>query len=521
MSPRKIALERVGCGVYDYARGGAKRLALDAVSVIATCIGVAALVIAISLPAEAKNKPKSPISPDVTIPGAADGEPMTLMISLRDQTLDVYRGTLLITSSKVSTGMPGYATKAGVFSILEKRRLHHSNMYSAAPMPWMQRLTWSGTALHGGVVPGYPASHGCIRLPFSFAPKLFQVTRIGDIVMVAANRTMPKLIEHSALFQPLPTPRASVVITEEAPLLSLSDMVTSKASASEAPHAIASAIEAGAKVVGVTLAQPRSTAPLRILVTRQTQRDRIIDVQYALSAMGYLKPQKFDGTLGSLTISAIKAFQKEQGMPETGAFTEDLVSKVYQVAGKAEPPEGRIFVRQDFRRVFAAPISFKDKKQPLGTHVFTAMQFALGDTKTWWTAITLEGDDAGVALDRIQIPQDIREYISERLTPGSSLIITEESINSAILPEGADYLVSIKETPVVTEKPKAKQSANIQQARAKKAKTSPAKQAKAKNCTPAKVVVAKKIRRPAPYHYDFPPEFRGRRFLRWGHSRHA
>ncbi len=72
--------------------------------------------------------------------------------------------------------MPGHATKAGVFSILEKQRYHHSNIYSGAPMPWMNRITWSGTALHAGVVPGYPASHGCIRLPFSFAPKLFQMT---------------------------------------------------------------------------------------------------------------------------------------------------------------------------------------------------------------------------------------------------------------------------------------------------------------------------------------------------------
>jgi peptidoglycan hydrolase-like protein with peptidoglycan-binding domain len=500
--------------VYEYGRGSAKNFALEGASVIATCIGVA-LVIAFSLPAEAKNKPKSPVSTEVIIPDPANGEPMTLIVSLRDQTLDVYRGTLLIASSKVSTGMPGYATKAGVFSILEKRRHHHSNMYSAAPMPWMQRLTWSGTALHGGVVPGYPASHGCIRLPFSVAPKLFQITGIGDNVMVAANRITPKLIEHPALFQPLPTPTASAAITEEARQLSLNDMVTTKASANEAPHAIASAIEAGAKAVGLTIAEPRSTAPLRILVTRRTQRDRIIDVQYALSALGYLKPQNFDGTLGALTITAIKAFQKEQGMRETGAFTEDVVSKVYQVADKAEPPDGRIFVRQDFRRVFAAPISFKDKKRPLGTHVFTAMKFAPGDTKTRWMTMTLEGDDAGVALDRIQIPQDIREKISERLTPGSSLITADESINSAILPEGADYLVSIKETPVVAEKPKAKQSANIKQARAKKAKPSLAKQAKAKNPTPAKVAAARKIRRPAPYYYDLPPEFRGRRFLRW------
>jgi peptidoglycan hydrolase-like protein with peptidoglycan-binding domain len=490
--------------VYEYGRGSAKMLALEAASVIATCICVA-LAIAFSLPVEAKNKQKSRVSAEAAIPDPGNGEPMTLIISLTDQTLNVYRGTLRIASSKVSTGMRGYATKAGVFSILEKRRRHHSNMYSAAPMPWMQRLTWSGTALHGGVVPGYPASHGCIRLPFSFAPKLFQITGIGDNVVVAANLATPKLIEHPSLFQPLPTPTASAVNTEAPRPLSLSDIVTTKTSASEATHVTASAVEAGAKTVGLTLAEPRSTAPLRILVTRQTQRDRILDVQYALSAMGYLKQQNFDGTLGNLTITAIKAFQKQQGMQETGAFTEDLVRKVYQVASKVEPPDGRIFVRQDFRPVFAAPISFKDEKRPLGTHVFVAMKFAPGDTKTRWMVMTLEGDDAGVVLDRIQIPEDAREKISERLTPGSTLIVADESVNSAVLPKGGDYLISVKETPVVAEKPNAKRSTNVKRVRANK-KT----QAKAKNRTPVKVLAA-----PYYYYYDVPPDFRSRRSWRW------
>ena len=117
-------------------------------------------------------------------------EPLTLVVSLREQKLDVYRGTGLVISSKVSSGKRGYDTKAGVFSILEKQRYHHSNLFSGAPMPWMQRLTWSGTALHAGIVPGYPASHGCVRLPFSFAPKLFQITTLGENVVVTGDRVV-------------------------------------------------------------------------------------------------------------------------------------------------------------------------------------------------------------------------------------------------------------------------------------------------------------------------------------------
>ena len=148
--------------------------------------------------------------------GPAPGDPLLLSVSLNRQTIDVYRGTHLIASSKVSSGMPGHETKPGVFSILEKQRFHHSNIYSGAPMPWMQRLTRSGTALHAGAVPGYPASHGCIRLPFSFAPKLFQMTAVGGNVLVANDQLAPKPIEHPNLFQPLPAPvRLALAHTSE------------------------------------------------------------------------------------------------------------------------------------------------------------------------------------------------------------------------------------------------------------------------------------------------------------------
>ncbi len=157
-------------------------------------------------PADAKKRKPDEAKPEDGIADLDTSEPMVLVVSLKQQKLDVYRGTTLVTTSQVSTGMPGHATKAGVFSILEKQRFHHSNIYSGAPMPFMNRITWSGTALHAGVVPGYPASHGCIRLPFSFAPKLFKITTVGDNVIVARDRPVPQLIEHPALFQPLPPP---------------------------------------------------------------------------------------------------------------------------------------------------------------------------------------------------------------------------------------------------------------------------------------------------------------------------
>lgn len=665
-------------------------------SIFFPLLGVAALAVAVggSLPAEAKKRKSAENPVEAAIPDPADGEPMTLVVSLSQQKVDVYRGMTLVTSSGVSTGMRGYATKAGVFSILEKQRLHHSNLYSGAPMPWMNRITWSGTALHAGVVPGYPASHGCIRLPFSFAPKLYKITTVGDNVIVARDRLAPQLIAHPNLFQPLPPPSAPAVVRQEEPPKreSRSDAVpmgparthpgelaradvpgtttdvpssleaeaidtksaapetgnpaevedtrthafdpladagtkassrdgsatgtaakstghaldddnvrepslakaeaapakpsraiksapseaalvadapavapkpvesaviavtpaeqvpavsaesrpaeslaspavpleavaaaaaalkpadpveppgasatmtgdpaamaakaapveqaslaaeaapaapatsapaeaapaapASSAPAEQAlaaptptsappqldapPSVVAAKLMAGAKEAAVLAAEPRSTAPLRILVTRRTQRDRIVGVQRIFADMGYLEPQDFDGTLGKATVTAIKTFQKANGMAETGAFNDELVKKVYAAAGKGEPPAGHLYVRQEFGRVFDAPVSFKDPETPLGTHLFTAMKFAPGDTSVRWMGVSLQGDDPSAALDRLEIPNDIRQKISERLTPGSSLIIGDTAINTAGLGKGNDFVVWAKDTP--------------------------------------------------------------------------
>lgn len=116
-------------------------------------------------------------------------DPMLVVVDLATQRLVAYRGGEPIATSPVSTGKPGHGTPRGVFTILQKKSFHRSNLYSDAPMPFMQRLTWSGVALHAGTLPGYPASHGCIRLPHDFARKLFGETRTGMTVMVVGRRS--------------------------------------------------------------------------------------------------------------------------------------------------------------------------------------------------------------------------------------------------------------------------------------------------------------------------------------------
>ena len=117
-------------------------------------------------------------------PEISPSGPLVILISLPDQTLSAYRNGVRIAYSSISSGTKGRSTPAGVFTILEKEVTHFSNKYNHAPMPYMQRLTWKGVAMHGGDLPGYPASHGCIRLPHEFAKKLYSLTTRGTTVIV-------------------------------------------------------------------------------------------------------------------------------------------------------------------------------------------------------------------------------------------------------------------------------------------------------------------------------------------------
>src|SRR6478609_258971 len=133
------------------------------------------------------------------------GEPIMAIVSLRDQRITVYDAKGWILRAPVSSGQKGRETPAGVFSVIQKEEEHYSNLYDDAYMPHMQRITWSGIALHGGVLPGYPASHGCVRLPFDFAARLFDATAMGMPVIVAPTDVAPVEIAHAVLFQPKPS----------------------------------------------------------------------------------------------------------------------------------------------------------------------------------------------------------------------------------------------------------------------------------------------------------------------------
>ncbi|MGC1562063.1 MAG: L,D-transpeptidase family protein, partial [Bradyrhizobium sp.] len=147
------------------------------------------------------NRGESPVD---LVQTRSAGEPVMAIVSLRNQRITVYDAHGWILRAPVSSGQKGRETPAGIFSVIQKEAEHYSNLYDDAYMPHMQRITWSGIALHGGSLPGYPASHGCVRLPFDFAERLFDETPLGLRVIVAPSDAAPIEIAHPALFQSKP-----------------------------------------------------------------------------------------------------------------------------------------------------------------------------------------------------------------------------------------------------------------------------------------------------------------------------
>ena len=136
--------------------------------------------------------------------------PLVITVSLRRQRVSVWDRSGLMMEAPISSGKLGTPTPTGIYSVLQKNRVHFSNLYDSAPMPNMQRITWSGVALHAGVLPGYPASHGCIRLPHGFSKRLFEVTKMGTRVIVAYDPVRPVEINHSELFAAYPDAGSTV-----------------------------------------------------------------------------------------------------------------------------------------------------------------------------------------------------------------------------------------------------------------------------------------------------------------------
>src|SRR5262245_38807870 len=188
------------------------------------------------------------------------GEPIMPIVSIKSQTVTIYDANGWVLRAPVSSGTAGRETPAGVFTVVEKDKDHRSNLYDDAWMPNMLRITWSGIALHGGPLPGYPASHGCVRMPYGFAEKLFDKVKIGMRVIIAPNDPEPVEVWHPALFAPKPEAIAGMAARAE----------TLARAADEAARA---ASEAKSAAAAATREAAPLTAALRKLKGLKTSAD--------------------------------------------------------------------------------------------------------------------------------------------------------------------------------------------------------------------------------------------------------
>ena len=197
--------------------------------------------------------------------------PLLIVISVADQRISLYDNGALIARSSVSTGVKDHPTPLGVFSVISKQRWHRSNIYSAAPMPYMQRITWSGIALHAGDLPGYPASHGCIRLTNDFAIRLWHLTRRGTRVIIAHADVRPVEISNPRLFVAKPK---VVSGSPESGTATHPGNDTITAAATHAPLISNAKAQEDAKVPdpASTGVAPQKVAPISVFVSRKLSK---------------------------------------------------------------------------------------------------------------------------------------------------------------------------------------------------------------------------------------------------------
>lgn len=383
--------------------------------------GLSLLVLALAPmdPAQARFRRTEPVPPAAT--GSLAGLPdkprgtIILAVSLAEQRLTVWEDGVVVGRSTVSTGVAGHETPRGVFTVLQKKRMHRSNIYSNAPMPFMQRITWSGVALHQGHVTGRPASHGCIRLPADVAKKLFGYTRMGARVIITDQPITPADFAHPKLFAALPwdtqlpappVPPATVLPQAALPPAQIevaSIGVPVVAPAAPEPPALAESA-AVIKAAYPPLEAPLAEAPM-------VEIPVVVEPEAAPKAEAPKRPPQPQGHVSIF------------------------------ISGK----ERKLFIRQGFEPVYESPVEI-DPGAALGAHLFTAMQANPQDRSTRWSLVSLPVKDpfglsASAALERIHIPEEARIEVGRRLSAGASLIITDQGLGRETGKTATDFVV--------------------------------------------------------------------------------
>ena len=423
-----------------------RRCALPAVGLTA--------IVALTLTGAAIAKSTRPAPTLEAVAPREAGEPIMAIVSIKSQRVTFYDSEGWIYRAPVSTGTTGRETPAGVFALLEKDKDHHSSMYDDAWMPNMQRITWNGIALHGGPLPGYAASHGCVRMPYDFAEKLFDKTRIGMRVIISPIDAEPVDFTDKMLFQPKAdaiaaapglaqaatrdavdaikafddAKKASLAATRETASLSLAvkklELARTRAN-TEAAYA--DKLAANAKT---------DQAKARAEDMKQKAAAKLADAQAQIDNDKSGAKEKLDAAVAAKdALKAAEAKKAESAKAATEAklalepvsvYISRATQKLYVRRNTHKPaPDGGGEV---FDTSIEVPVTIKNPDKPIGTHIFTAM--ARSDAGLRWSEVTIDnGDDVKDALDRITFPQDLFDKLGATAVPRSSIVISDEPLS--------------------------------------------------------------------------------------------
>ena len=507
----------------------------------------------------ARQKPRRHQARKIEVPAKESAKPqgpVIIAISIEKQNLKIYDANGFFAEAPVSTGMKGHPTPMGVFSVIQKQKLHHSNIYSGAPMPYMQRITWSGIAIHAGVLPGYPASHGCIRMPMAFAMKMWNWTRMGARVVVTPGEMSPASFSHPLLVTQKVIPQPAAEPQADAPLAPKSDKASEadtpiKATISEAKLELRSTVGHANRAQPIIGEPPASTSLREQTHTADASggtpmAQPAVAISDAVSSGGNATPleepraegapasasdavsgqtadaSKTDAkpdaaktdvaTTGSTIVEDRLAEKKVEAkaddvrngdavktatavsptVPDAKKDQARLSDPAKAAAGKNDPAasatpkrsgqiavfisrkDSKLYVRQNFAPLFDEPVTIAPSDRPLGTHVFTAEIDRNDANIVHWSVVSLPSrraerrdeeerasrrrktatvavaepkpspDSPAEALDRITIPADAMVRITDALSTGASIIVSDQGINAGETGEGTDFIVSLR-----------------------------------------------------------------------------
>jgi hypothetical protein len=407
-----------------------------------------------ALTAGAAARPIRPASPvEATAPREV-GEPIMAIVSIKTQHVTIYDADGWILRAPVSTGTTGRETPAGIFAVIEKDKDHHSSMYDDAWMPNMQRITWNGIALHGGPLPGYAASHGCVRMPFGFAEKLFDKPRIGMRVIISPDNAEPVEFSHPALLVPKAEAIAAAPAKAEALAREAAEVAKAideaKKTAASAARESASLTASLRKLEGLKKSADAELAYAdKALAAARTDeaRARAEDLKQKAAAKAADLGTQLDNARADAKSKLAAAAAAKDAAKAAATRKADTARAASEAKLALEPVSvyisratQKLYVRRNthkpapdgggevFDATIEVPVTIRNPDKPIGTHVFTAV--ARNDTGLRWTAVTIDNaDDARGALDRITIPQEVLDRIAPTAVPRSSIVVSDEPLS--------------------------------------------------------------------------------------------